>query len=137
MTHNDITLETIYSILKDCVRRYPETPGRQCKQPQTFRVLQLDHGAELLTNAMGAKFADKDTPYFYSRSWERQKHTPNNMTAEYPVLTAFELASDIPNAFKDIGFSEQDFRGWKTTRLMQINRLSDMGVLDPKLRKIL
>lgn len=103
MTHNDITLETLYSILKDCVRRYPETPGRQCKQPQTFRVLQLDHGAELLTNAMGAKFADKDTPYFYSRSWERQKHTPNNITAEYPVLTAFEIASDLPNGLKAVG----------------------------------
>jgi hypothetical protein len=44
---------------------------------------------------MGATLSDKDTPYFYSRAWERKKFTPNNIVADYPVLTAFELSSDF------------------------------------------
>ena len=101
MTYSDITLETYYSILLDSVRRYPATDGYDCKQPQTFRVLQLDHGAELQTPAMGATLSDKDTPYFYSRAWERKKFTPNNIVADYPVLTAFELSSDFGSGIQE------------------------------------
>ncbi len=44
-------------------------------------------------------------------------------------------AAELVNYFKEIGFTENEFRGWKTTRLMQINRLTDRGELDVKLRK--
>ena len=106
MTYNDVTLETYYSILLDAVRRYPATTGFDCKQPQTFKVLQLDHGAELQTPAMGATLSDKDTPYFYSRSWERKGFTPNNITADYPVLTAFELSSDLGRGIEEKNMTE-------------------------------
>ncbi len=106
MTYNDVTLETYYSILLDAVRRYPATTGFDCKQPQTFKVLQLDHGAELQTPAMGANLSDKDTPYFYSRSWERKKFTPNNIVADYPVLTAFELSSDLGRGIQETNITE-------------------------------
>lgn len=109
MTANDITLETMYSILLDAVRRYPATQGYECKQPQTFRVLQLDHGAELQTENMGATLSDKDTPYFYSRSWERRKFTPNNITADFPVLTAFELSSDLPRGISQFSAPQTYF----------------------------
>ena len=46
-------------------------------------------------------------------------------------------AAELVNHFKDIGFTEKEFRGWKTTRLMQINRLSSQGKLDVKLRRTL
>jgi hypothetical protein len=109
MTYSDITLETYYSILLDAVRRYPATVGYDCKQPQTFRVLQLDHGAELQTPAMGATLSDKDTPYFYSRAWERKKFTPNNIVADYPVLTAFELSSDFTRGIIEKSMREYCF----------------------------
>jgi nucleoside-diphosphate-sugar epimerase len=44
-------------------------------------------------------------------------------------------ATELVNYFKETGFTEKDFRGWKTTRLMQINRLSEQGKLDGKLRR--
>lgn len=43
---------------------------------------------------------------------------------------------ELVEFFKKINFTEQDFRGWKTTRLMQLNRLRDSGKLDQKLRKV-
>jgi hypothetical protein len=50
---------------------------------------------------MGATLSDKDTPYFYSRAWERKKFTPNNIVADYPVLTAFELSSDLGRGIQE------------------------------------
>jgi nucleoside-diphosphate-sugar epimerase len=44
-------------------------------------------------------------------------------------------ATELVNYFKEINFTEKDFRGWKTTRLKQINRLIEKGNLDVKLRK--
>lgn len=44
-------------------------------------------------------------------------------------------AAELINYFKEIEFTEQDFRGWKTTRLMQLNRLREQNQLDQKLRK--
>ena len=46
-------------------------------------------------------------------------------------------ATELVNYFKEIEFTEKEFRGWKTTRLMQINRLMKQGKLDIKLRAIL
>jgi nucleoside-diphosphate-sugar epimerase len=46
-------------------------------------------------------------------------------------------AAELIQYFKEIDFTEKDFRGWKTTRLMQINRLTDQGNLDARLRKTL
>ena len=43
-------------------------------------------------------------------------------------------AVELVEYFNNIGFTESDFRGWKTTRLMQINRLSDQGKIDQDLR---
>ncbi len=43
---------------------------------------------------------------------------------------------ELVEFFQKINFTEQDFRGWKTTRLTQLNRLRAAGKLDSKLRKI-
>ena len=45
-------------------------------------------------------------------------------------------AAELVDYFREIKFTENEFRGWKTTRLMQINRLSEQGKLDAKLRRI-
>jgi nucleoside-diphosphate-sugar epimerase len=39
-------------------------------------------------------------------------------------------AAELVGHFKEINFTEQDFRGWKTTRLMQLNRLRENNELD-------
>lgn len=44
-------------------------------------------------------------------------------------------AAELVAYFRKIGFTEQDFRGWKTTRLMQLNRLRETGELDSTLRR--
>jgi nucleoside-diphosphate-sugar epimerase len=41
---------------------------------------------------------------------------------------------ELVNYFKEINFSEQDFRGWKTIRLKQLNRLNEHNKLDENLR---
>lgn len=43
---------------------------------------------------------------------------------------------ELVDFFNMINFTEQDFRGWKTTRLLQLNRLLANGKLDKSLRKI-
>jgi nucleoside-diphosphate-sugar epimerase len=43
---------------------------------------------------------------------------------------------ELVSYFKEIDFSEQDFRGWKTIRLKQLNRLNENNKLDEKLRII-
>lgn len=44
-------------------------------------------------------------------------------------------ARELIEYFKAIDFTEEDFRGWKTTRLMQLNRLMEANKLDKDLRK--
>jgi nucleoside-diphosphate-sugar epimerase len=46
-------------------------------------------------------------------------------------------AAELIDFFKEVDFTEQDFRGWKTTRLKQINRLKAAGKLDDCLRIII
>ncbi len=43
-------------------------------------------------------------------------------------------AAELVNYFNEIKFTEEDFRGWKTTRLMQLNRLREKKYVDEKLR---
>jgi nucleoside-diphosphate-sugar epimerase len=43
-------------------------------------------------------------------------------------------AQDLISFFKNVGFTEADFRGWKTTRLTQLNRLRDQNEIDDKFR---
>jgi hypothetical protein len=95
MTSNELTINSLYQLLRDCTEFYPAN-ALQCKQLQTFRVLQLERGEELATDNKGAIYADRDTVYFYSRAWNRAKQNPNKIVADFPILTAFELNSDAP-----------------------------------------
>ena len=44
-------------------------------------------------------------------------------------------AAELVTYFKSINFTEVDFRGWKTTRLMKLNQLIEKNLLDENLRK--
>jgi hypothetical protein len=98
MTVFDLTINHLYAILRDAVKYSPTNSGGTCQQLQTFRVLQLDRGEELGVDGMGAKYSDRNTVFFFSRSWDRQKQNPNKITADFPVLTAFELSSELPKS---------------------------------------
>ena len=41
---------------------------------------------------------------------------------------------ELINYFKEIQFTENEFRGWKTTRLMQISRLRNLRKLNSDLK---
>jgi len=102
MTNFDLTIESLYGILRDAAKYSPiDSDGRTCNQLQAFRVLQTERGGELSTPNMGATYADRNTVYFFSRSWDRAKQNPNNITAEFPALTAFELNSQLPKSAFD------------------------------------
>ena len=44
-------------------------------------------------------------------------------------------AQELVEFFRKINFTEEDFRGWKTTRLMQLKRLMQSSVIDEKMHK--
>lgn len=105
MTTFDITIESLFSILRDAAKYSPlPDSGWKCGQLQTFVVRTTGNPGTLSTDSMGATYADRDTPYFFSRSWDRQKQNPNKITAEFPALTAFEVQSDVQRgAFQNVG----------------------------------
>jgi len=105
MTTFDITIETLYSILRDAAKYSPiPASGRTCGQLQTFVVRTTGNPASLSTTSMGATYADRDTPYFFSRAWDRAKQNPNRIIADFPALTAFEVQNDVQRgAFQNVG----------------------------------
>lgn len=94
----NIQITDIYRILRDAVRYSPTaSPVRPCLQMQTFRVLQKDPRtfSEVGTDTLGVIPTDKANPFFYSRSWELAKFSPNSISYKYPLLAAFEIANDV------------------------------------------
>jgi len=88
-------LEELYEILKAATRHYPASADRlPCKQLQTFKVFGIDRMAELSTENAGATIYDKNSPYFYSRKWERMDYNPNEISFDFPVLGAVTLSAD-------------------------------------------
>lgn len=88
----------LYNALKDAVRYSPDKEAGRCLQLQTFRVLAHDGAIEMAQEPFGGTTCDRDTPYFYSRAWERAGY-PQRVTAELPILTAFESSARINDGF--------------------------------------
>lgn len=96
----NIEIEDVYFMVQDAVRYFPEN-ARKCRRPNTFRVFPVESDISLTSPNMGATACDDKTPYFFSRSWERQKRNPNNVTAELPAVTGFEHAAEMEGLFTD------------------------------------
>ena len=108
----NLAISDYYRILKDAVRYFPASvPVRKCTQLQTFRVLQQDprRNSEIGTDTLGAIPVDKDSPFFYSRSWELKGSTANRLSYEYPVLTAFEMSNETNGGVFAGSFSRSYF----------------------------
>lgn len=54
-----------------------------------------------------------------------------------PEWTLDKGAEELIQFFKKNDFTENDFRGWKTTRLKQLNILRDQNKIDQKFRKLI
>lgn len=100
-----VPITDFYAIVRDAVRLYPATsPVRKCAQPQSFRVLQADRGAEVLTENLGATVSDKDSPFFWSRQWELAKYNPNKIGFDWPLVTLFEAQNEAIGSPFEKGF---------------------------------
>lgn len=88
----DISILDFYNIGRKAVQLSPiGSPPKPCLQPQAFRVLQRERGAELASDNLGAVPTDKDTPFFWSRKWHNNKYSPNALAFEFPILTMYEI----------------------------------------------
>jgi len=87
--------------------------------PNSELVFTGEHGNDSRTYRVSFNRILTELKDYYSPSWGLDRG-----------------ASELVSYFKEIKFTEQEFRGWKTTRLMQINRLKNQGKLDASLRKI-
>lgn len=97
------------------VRQLAEAAQRAV--PGSTLVFTGEHGNDSRTYRVSFNRILTELKDYFSPSWDLDRG-------------AYELI----NYFKEINFTEQDFRGWKTTRLMQINRLREQNMLDEKLR---
>ena len=99
------------------VRQLAEAAQRAV--PGSTLVFTGEHGNDSRTYRVSFSRILNELKNYYSPGWSLDRG-----------------AAELVDFFKKIDFTEQDFRGWKTTRLMQINRLKAAGELDDDLRRI-
>lgn len=99
------------------VRQLAEAAQRAV--PGSQLVFTGEHGGDSRTYRVSFNRILTELKDYFSPSWDLDRG-----------------ATELVNYFKEINFTEREFRGWKTTRLMQINRLCEQGNLDAKLRRI-
>ncbi len=99
------------------VRQLAEAAQRAV--PGSRLVFTGEHGGDSRTYRVSFNRILTELKDYFSPSWDLDRG-----------------ATELVNYFKEIDFTEKEFRGWKTTRLMQINRLIEQGNLDAKYRRI-
>ena len=85
-----LTLTDYYLIFRNAVKHFPSSENN-CTQLQSFRVLHTPNDLEMSADNLGVVPSEKDSPFFWSRLWHRNKYNPNQIGFEYPLLTVFEL----------------------------------------------
>ena len=65
-----------------------------CKSVQSFRVWQKDIDIELGTPNLGARNCDKQSPFFFSRKWQKEGY-PEVITFDYPLLNVYPGGTTI------------------------------------------
>lgn len=71
----------------------------KCRQLQTFRVMQKERGAELISANLGATICDKGKSFFWSRKWHESGYG-DPITFTYPALLLTELSFSTELAFQ-------------------------------------
>ena len=85
--------------------------------PGTKLIFTGEHDKDSRTYKVSFKRILNDLEPWYKPSWTLEKG-----------------AKELVNLFKKINFSEEDFRGFKTNRLIQLKKLSNSKILDQDLR---
>ena len=85
--------------------------------PGTKLIFTGEHGKDSRTYKVSFKRILNDLEPWYKPSWTLEKG-----------------AKELVDLFKKINFSEEDFRGFKTNRLIQLKKLSNSKFLDQDLR---
>jgi nucleoside-diphosphate-sugar epimerase len=98
------------------VRQLAEAAQRAV--PGSTLVFTGEHGNDSRTYRVSFKRVLTELKDYFAPSWDLDRG-----------------AAELVAYFRKISFTEQDFRGWKTTRLMQLNRLRETGELDSTLRR--
>ncbi|MDB9934036.1 NAD(P)-dependent oxidoreductase [Candidatus Thioglobus sp.] len=98
------------------VRQLAEAAQRAV--PGSTLIFTGEHGNDSRTYRVSFKRILTELKDYYSPSWNLDRG-----------------ATELVNYFKKINFTEKDFRGWKTTRLMQLNRLVEKKELDSTMRR--
>lgn len=101
------SLNDFYTALKQAVMFSPQyvSPDSgngkvwKCRQLQTFRVMQKERGAELISPNLGATICDKNKPFFWSRLWH-EKGYGDPITFNYPALLLTELSFSTERPFQ-------------------------------------
>jgi hypothetical protein len=79
--------------------------------------LQLERGAEIGTPNLGAVPTDKDTPFFWSRAWERAAYNPNALKFDLPLVTMYEVIGEA----KDSPFGSRGFNQCYTVEIAVVD----------------
>lgn len=91
----------------------------QRAKPQSKLIFTGEHGKDSRTYKVSFNRILTELKDYFKPSWNLDKG-----------------AEELINFFEKNHFSENDFRGWKTTRLMRLNNMIEQGKIDNKLRVI-
>ena len=78
---------TFYEVFQQFVRSYPKTDSK-CTRPQSFIVLN-DYD-DISKDNMGKTFLEKDSPYFYSKAWERSGFSKSKLSVDLPAMVVLD-----------------------------------------------
>lgn len=81
-----IYLEDFYLMAFDYVKNYPKTDYKEMR-PQTFAV--LDEFSDLNVDSLNKTVSDRNLPYLFSRSWNKNEHNSSGVTHDLPMLVFF------------------------------------------------
>jgi nucleoside-diphosphate-sugar epimerase len=98
------------------VRELAEAAQRSV--PGSELVFTGEHGSDSRTYKVSFKRILTELKGYFEPSWDLDRG-----------------AKELVTFFKESNFQESDFRGWKTTRLMKLNKLIESSEVDQKLYK--
>ena len=98
------------------VRQLAEAAQRAV--PGSELIFTGEHGSDSRTYRVSFKRILTELEDYYTPSWGLDRG-----------------AAELVDYFKKINFTESDFRGWKTTRLMQLKYLTEKRKLDTTMRR--
>lgn len=87
-------IEKIYQAIQEATKTYGQ---EDCTRPNAFGVI-YSHSV-LNTPNLGKNPCDANKPYFWSRQWETRQYSPNNISFDWPLVTAYEMSGGYQNVF--------------------------------------